>query len=119
LDKIPDELTRSFSCNLLAVMQLRHHSQLWQDGGYLWPPTFNKIAGPGLDSLEDESATLTSITLSRVDPPTACHLTVELNGTSYIGMIKVGDPAFCHRICSFLRSHIGKTLKAIGDLELP
>jgi len=98
-------------------MRLRHHAQLWADGRYLWPPSFNKVSGPGPEALEDESAILTSVTLSRIDPPTACHLTVQLNGSSYIGMLKSKDPIFCHRLCTFLQGHVGKTLQVIGDLD--
>ena len=98
-------------------MPFRHHAQLWADGRYLWPPSFQKVNGPGPDALEDESAILTSVTLSRIDPPMACHLTVELNGSSYIGMLQLEDPIFCQRLCKFLQAHIGKTLQVIGDLD--
>jgi hypothetical protein len=99
-------------------MQLRHHPQMWYGGAYSWPPVWHKISGPGLNTLDDESATLVSTTLSRIDPPTACHLTVVLNGSSYIGMAQTDDSSFCRRLCAFLQNHIGKSIKEIGDLDL-
>ena len=100
-------------------MQLRHHPKMWYGDVYSWPPVWTKIAGPGADNLEDESATLLSATLSRLDPPTACHLTVELNGTSYMGMARTDDSVFCRRLCAFLQNYVGKSMKEIGDLDLP
>jgi hypothetical protein len=101
----------------IRLVQLREHPSIFRDGQPGWPPQWTKIEGLG-DKLTGEIGTLSSVTLSRLDPPTACYLLIDIGATSYMGTILSDDPEFCRKLCNFLNGHIGKSVKEIGDLDL-
>jgi hypothetical protein len=43
---------------------------------------------------------------------------VERNGAQYIGTLLLSDPASCFQIYSVLIQHCGKTIQAIGDIDV-
>src|ERR1051325_11562030 len=100
-------------------MQLRHHPRLSRYGIHSWPPAWIKIDGSGPGTFDDESAVLESATLSRLDPPTGCHLMVKSGATTYMGTMTCDDPDFCRQVCKLMQSFIGKTVKEVGDADLP
>jgi len=93
-------------------MQLRYHHECW-------PPIWSKIDGPGPAVLDDEYATLNTVYLSQIDPPTTCYLSVRSGTTTYMGTILCTDPDFCRQICRLLQTFEGKTLSEIANVNLP
>jgi hypothetical protein len=100
-------------------MRLREHTSLSRSGKHYWPPPWLKLSGAGADTLTDDSAVVSSITLSRIDPPTTCYLLVESGRTSYMGMLGCDDPAFCRQLYAIVKQHVGKTVKEIAEVDLP
>jgi hypothetical protein len=43
---------------------------------------------------------------------------MEHRGAECIGTLLISDHAFCREICDVLIQHRGKTIKAIGDIDL-
>src|SRR4030095_12698572 len=101
----------------IRPVQLREHPSIFRDGQPGWPPQWTKIEGLG-DKLTGEIGTLSSVTLSRLEPPTACYLPIDIWATFYMCTILSDDPEFCRKLCNFLNGHIGKSVKEIGDLDL-
>ena len=98
-------------------MQLREHPSICRNGKPGWPPQWFKIEGSG-DKLTGEIGALSSVLLSRLEPPTACYLLIDIEATSYMGTILCDDSEFCRKIYNFLKGHIGKPVKEIGDQDL-
>ena len=73
-------------------MQLREHPLLSRDAQHGWPPNWIKVSGPGPNLSSDESGVLSSIILSRLDPPAACFLLVEHGPTCYMDTLGCDDP---------------------------
>ena len=46
-------------------------------------------------------------------------IVVEYEGDRFMGTMDFDDPRFCREIYALLKSHIGLSLKEIGDLDLP
>lgn len=44
---------------------------------------------------------------------------MDHEGDQYLGVIEFDDPEFCRGIYALLRSHVGCSIKEIGDLDLP
>jgi hypothetical protein len=84
-----------------------------------WPPQWTKIEGLGDNKLTGEIGKLNSVSLSRLEPPTACYLLIEVGASSYMGAIMCDDDDdLCRKIYDLLQNHIGKPIKEIGDLDL-
>jgi hypothetical protein len=49
--------------------------------------------------------------------PAECYLTIDYEGEPYIGGLMVEDPAFCQTVARFLETHVGRSIKEIGDLD--
>ncbi len=47
-----------------------------------------------------------------------CFLLIEHEGEGYIGCLFFEDAIFCSQIISIIKTHIGRTIKEIGDLDL-
>ena len=100
-------------------MRLREHSGLHRNGGPGWPSSWIKIAGPGEHCITGEPGILNRATLSRLDPPTACYLEVEIESSTYMATIVFEQPEFCRRAYVILRANIGKPISEIGDMDVP
>ena len=47
-----------------------------------------------------------------------CHLTIEHEGGSFIGTLLFNDATMCQFIANMLKSHIGHSIKDIGDTDI-
>ena len=47
-----------------------------------------------------------------------CFLLIEHEGEGYIGCLFFEDAIFCSQIISIIKTHIGRTIKEVGDLDL-
>ena len=100
-------------------MRLREHPGLHRNGTPGWPSSWIKIAGPGERCITGEAGILNGVTLSRLDPPTACYVEVEIASSTYMAMIVFAQPEFCHRAYEILRTNIGKPMSKIGEVDVP
>ncbi len=66
-----------------------------------------------------ETAVLTNVALSNIDPITICYLTVQFEDEQYLGTLLCRDPEVCRTAYQILQEHIGKPINEIGDLDLP
>ena len=99
-------------------MRLRKHSGLHHNGRPGWPSSWVKIAGPGEHCITGEPGILNGVTLSRLDPPTACYLEIKIASSVYMGTIDFAQPEFCLRAYEILRTNIGKPISEIGDIDV-
>jgi len=51
--------------------------------------------------------------------PNLLFLTARISGEHYMTCLAFTDREFCRRLHVFLQAHIGKSIKEIGDLDLP
>jgi hypothetical protein len=42
----------------------------------------------------------------------------SMKGLRYIGSMAFNDPAFCYELYHLLKSHVGQSIKEIGDIDL-
>ena len=66
-----------------------------------------------------ESAILTNVALSNINPITTCYLTVQFENEPYMGTLLCKGPVVCRTMYQILQEHIGKPIKEIGDVDLP
>ena len=45
-------------------------------------------------------------------------LVIEYQSETYVGCLIFQDHSFCKQLSGFLRDHIGRSIKDIGDLDL-
>jgi hypothetical protein len=100
-------------------MRLREHTGLHRNGVQGWPSSWIKIAGPGERCITGEPGILNGVTLSRLDPPTACYVEVEIASSTFMATIVFAQPEFCLRAYEILRTNIGKPISEIGDMDVP
>jgi len=68
-------------------------------------------------SFSGEVGILNDIRLSTVTG-TRCIIVVEYLGTSYLGELSFDDVALCGRVVDFLKSHCGKSIAQIANLDI-
>jgi len=87
--------------------------------GRNWPPAWTWVSGKkkNLD-LSGEVGTLVDVAPSKLDPHGKCFLTIEHEGTSYVGCLLFDDGAFCQQVSRLLQRHIGYPLEYIGGIDL-
>ena len=47
-----------------------------------------------------------------------CFLVIDYQSTLYTGCLICQDPSFCKQLAHVLRTHIGRSIKDFGDLDL-
>ncbi len=45
-------------------------------------------------------------------------LLIQHEGLRYMGGMAFDDPAFCYELYRLLKSHVGQSIKEIGDIDL-
>jgi len=99
-----------------AYLALRDHPQMQYRGAANWPPMWTQ-AGTGRDkSTSGEVGILRQVNGdSRVS--TQCYLVIEHEAERYVGVLVFDSPTFCRLVYRILKSHIGTSIKALGDLN--
>jgi hypothetical protein len=99
-----------------AYLALREHPQMQYRGAANWPPLWTQ-AGTGRDkSTSGEVGILKQVNGdSRVS--TQCYLVIEHEAERYVGVLVFDNPAFCRLVYQILKSHIGTSIQALGDLN--
>jgi hypothetical protein len=82
-----------------------------------WPPIWtqagterNKVASGEVGILKQANGDSRS--------STRCFLVIEHEGERYIGALLFDDHIFCWLVLQVLKSHIGRSIKDLGDLDL-
>ena len=105
----------------IPVLQLRDHPLMKRNSGYV-------VLSPRLvQDGNDKSVTLTGEIgylegILRNEDREALNkllfLTINHDGSKYIGAMSFDDSAFCGQLHQLLKSKIGLSIKEIGDLDL-
>ena len=98
-------------------MKLR--DQLRTDKGtfYNWPPIWSNTRQDPTDKPQGEIGNLQQVFMN--DDGDILFIAIEYQGRRYMGAIGFDSPALCWQIYILLQSHIGLSIKEIGDIDLP
>jgi hypothetical protein len=107
-------MEHNFSNRLEMSLQLRDLTTL-KTGVKVWSPFWTTssedVAGGEIGILED-------IAIS-VLIPTTLFLFIEYQGLRYVGSMFFDDSISCRKIFNLLKPCVGRSIKEIGDLEVP
>jgi hypothetical protein len=92
--------------------QLRAHKGTFSN----WPPIWTTSRDP-TDKLRGEIGTLQHVLMNEYDDE-VLFIVIEYQGRRYMGAIGCDSAAFCRQIYIRLQSHIGLSIKEIGDIDL-
>jgi hypothetical protein len=99
-------------------MQLRDHPLMSYRGICNWPPVWTKGSNESeKKTIKSEIGILKYVHFNRL-PANKCYLVIEYQDEHFIGTLIFSDAWFCAQIAEFLRHHVGRTIKEIGDLEI-
>jgi hypothetical protein len=103
------------------IMQLRNHPLMSLNGIPNWPPEW--IWADGLRNThmqpEGEVGILDNVRQSIVRPDSSLFLTIKHNGSVYIGRLTFDNQEFCHQMFELLMAKRGRSIKEIGQIDIP
>ena len=79
---------------------------------------FGRPAADPRDKLRGEIGTLQHVLMNE-DDDEVLFIVIEYQGRRYMGAMGFDSRAFCRQIYTLLQSHIGLSIKEIGDIDLP
>lgn len=95
-------------------MVLRKHPALKG----IWPPSWAGTYS-GADKMPiGEQGVLESVQERRIQNQDCIVLRIEFDGNTHSGVLPIPDPKSRAEILRLLKSAIGKSMKAVGDLEI-
>jgi hypothetical protein len=98
-------------------MELRNHPGMSYRGLPNWPPVWTR-AKTGLVKTTKGEVGVLKYVYSNDRLSNKCFLVVDYEKELYVGTLIFGDMALCRQMSSILKSHLGKPIKEIGDLDL-
>jgi hypothetical protein len=99
-------------------MKLRDHPLMTRRSGMNnWPPRWTKTTSRAQDKPRGEVGTLQRVA-KHPSIENGLFLWIEYQDSSYVGAMFFDDLAFCHIMRRILDSHIGLSIKDIGNLDL-
>jgi hypothetical protein len=100
-------------------MELRKHPLMTYRGAGNWPPVWTWFSGKK-NTLRPsgEVGTLVDVAPSKIDPDGKCFLTIDHEGTSYVGCLLFDDGPFCQQIARLMQRHLHYPLEYIGGIDL-
>lgn len=96
-------------------MKLRDHPLLRYRGASSWPPLW--ISRDAVKTLRGEIGVLKYVYFRR-GPASKCYLVIEYEHEAFVGTLFFDTETACGSICRLLQSHVGSSIKEIGDLEV-
>jgi len=96
---------------------LREHPQMQYRRVRNWPPVWTQQGTGRNKTLVGELGVLRQVN-GDSRSATRCFLVIEHEGERYIGALLFDDHIFCWLVLQVLKSHIGWSIKALGDLDL-
>jgi hypothetical protein len=98
-------------------MELRNHPLMNFRGVRNWPPVWLPVDREITKSLVGEIGILRHVQHdARYN--TRCRLVIEHEEGVYTGTLMFDDVSFCWLVTNILKSHIRRSIKNIGDLDL-
>ena len=82
-----------------------------------WPPVWTQTSEDGVKTLRGEFGILEYV-LANPNASDKCFLVMRHEGERYIGCLIFSDQAFCRDIANILRTQIGRSIRAVGDLDV-
>jgi hypothetical protein len=82
-----------------------------------WPPVWVPSNGKDPMSLRGEVGILSYVHASN-GISRKCYLVMEHEGSRYVGCLIFDDPSFCYQVSMLLRTHVGRPIKEIGNLDV-
>jgi hypothetical protein len=98
-------------------MELRDHPLMSYRRLKNWPPVWTRARGNVVKTVTGEVGVLTYV-YSNARLSSRCFLVMDYEGETYVGTLIFGNQAFCEQVSDLLRSHLNKSIKEIGDLDL-
>ena len=99
-------------------MLLRDHPLMRYHGLSNWPPAWSWIDGLENKYPIGEIGILKSVVQSHVLPANRCFLTIDHEGSSYMGCLLFDDIAFCRQITEILQSYCNRSISDIGSSDI-
>ena len=102
----------------VPLLQLRDHRSFKRESGFVvWPPVWTKMGVDKRIVLTGEIGYLRQV-LTSESSVKILFLLIAHQGSQYMGAMTFDDATFCRQLCELLKSKIGLSIKAIGDLDL-
>jgi hypothetical protein len=100
-----------------SSLKLRDHPLLKYQSVQNWPPVWTRGTEPIVKPVKGEVGVLKEV---HYDSGTSnkCFLVIDYQFQSYIGCITWPTRSFGTQLTHFLRGHIGRSIKDIGDLRV-
>jgi hypothetical protein len=99
-------------------MLLRDHPLLSYKGIPSWPPVWTWVDGLENKRPRGEVGILQEVRLSNINPANRCFLSIEHEGSSYIGCLLIENQTFCAQIVNVLQGHCSCPITDIGSLDV-
>jgi hypothetical protein len=99
-------------------MLLRDHPLMRYHRLSNWPPAWFWIGGLENKRPSGEIGIFKSVELSTIEPANRCFLSIDYEGSSYMGCLLFEDHAFCDQIVKLLRGYLNRPIAEIGSLDL-
>src|SRR5215475_10506801 len=99
-------------------MLLRDHPLMRYHGVPNWPPFWLRTGGLEKKHPIGEIGILKAIELSSFLPPNRCFVSIDYEGSSYMGCSLFDDSAFCNQIAKLLRGYLNRPIAEIGGIDL-
>lgn len=99
-------------------LMFRYHPGMTRTSGFQsWPPLWTTTRRERNDSAVGEIGILKQVLMNDLFH-TMLFLTIEYQSLRYMGAMQFDDTEFCYEIFNILKSHVGYSIKQIGDLVL-
>jgi hypothetical protein len=101
-------------------MELRKQPKMTWQGHPNWPPQWTGPHGPDNPLPQGEVGILTRVETA-VENAIAphCVLVIHYNDQDYLGSLSFDDEEFLKIVCEVLKGHTGRSISAIGNLDIP
>ena len=99
-------------------MLLRDHPLMSYYGFPSWPPTWTWVDGGQNKHPQGEVGILREILLSNINPAGKCFLSIDHEGSTYMGCLLIDDHAFCAQIVKLLQDCCNRPIAEIGSLDI-
>jgi len=99
-------------------MKLRDHPLVNYRGARNWPPVWTIARNGIFKTVKGEVGVLRYVYTAEGGISNKCFLLIHYQSEAYTGCMIFQDYSFCTQIAQFLRDHIGRPIKEIGDLDL-
>jgi hypothetical protein len=101
---------------VVGKLKLKDHPALNRFDLSTWPPVWVNARQPNKQLIGAGGVFERSMFHEKT--PDRLFLQIEFEGARYLGCLMARDSSFCRQLHSFLRNHIGKTVRDIGDLDV-